>query len=437
MPKIQDYQKRKYYRLSAIMESIQCFLVSLISTNYKLNSFKFFLYKKPIESSLFYNKFGIIILSIKIFFSFIIPITKNKFFKISSEENLRNDFVDSESDNKDDFLWPVPKACKFFSPVEFESKYFDKLVSSYYDSYSRDDLKLSRGEWWEKHSKEFQNQIFFDKKKINKNLLKNFFKFKTEVGLFSVASPLTEKKTKLSKYIEIIQIIANYHSLSKKVKHEILRSVSESKLFNVDSIIYRNQLLSDRVHSQAYYLSQIKKNTDLQYDDKIFFLDIGSGYGSFSRLFMNFFNNSKGILVDLPETNLFASYYLSVNFPKKRIKFFSDLPEDFVIDHKFFDDCDLVILPPFAVKKISNDLIDLVVNTASLGEMSVEYGEFYLEEINRITKKYFYSSNRKNSIDSIWSGYGHYKYKFKYNWQTILYENSPTWHLEYLGRIIK
>ena len=165
MPKIQDYQKRKYYRLSAIMESIQCFLVSLISTNYKLNSFKFFLYKKPIESSLFYNKFGIIILSIKIFFSFIIPITKNKFFKISSEENLRNDFVDSEADNKDDFLWPVPKACKFFSPVEFESKYFDKLVSSYYDSYSRDDLKLSRGEWWEKHSKEFQNQIFLDKKK--------------------------------------------------------------------------------------------------------------------------------------------------------------------------------------------------------------------------------------------------------------------------------
>ena len=116
---------------------------------------------------------------------------------------------------------------------------------------------------------------------------------------------------------------------------------------------------------------------------------------SFSRLFMNFFNNSKGILVDLPETNLFASYYLSVNFPKKRIKFFSDLPEDFEIDHKFFDDCDLVILPPFAVKKISNDLIDLVVNTASLGEMSVEYGEFYLEEINRITKKYFYTQIEK------------------------------------------
>ena len=81
MPKIQDYQKRKYYRLSAIIESVHCLFISLISTNYKLNSFKFFLYKKPIESSLFYNKFGIIILSIKIFFSFFIPITKKKIFQ--------------------------------------------------------------------------------------------------------------------------------------------------------------------------------------------------------------------------------------------------------------------------------------------------------------------------------------------------------------------
>ena len=130
MPKIQDYQKRKYYRLSAIIESVHCLFISLISTNYKLNSFKFFLYKKPIESSLFYNKFGIIILSIKIFFSFFIPITKKKFFKMSSEENLRNDFVDSDSDDKDEFLWPVPEACKFSLSGEFESKYFDKLVSN-------------------------------------------------------------------------------------------------------------------------------------------------------------------------------------------------------------------------------------------------------------------------------------------------------------------
>ena len=84
-----------------------------------------------------------------------------KFFKISSEENLRNDFVDSEADNKDDFLWPVPKACKFLSPVETKVN-TDKLVSSYYDFVHRDDLKLSRGEWWEKHSKLFQKSNFLD-----------------------------------------------------------------------------------------------------------------------------------------------------------------------------------------------------------------------------------------------------------------------------------
>ena len=437
MPKIKDYEKRRYYRFSAIIESLYCLLISFISTNYKLISFRFFLYKRPIESTLFYNKIGIFILSIKIFFSFIIPIKKNKYFKLSSEKNLRNDFVDNDSENKDDFLWPIPKACKFFLPNEFDSDYFDKLVLSYNKSNNNDDLKFDKGEWWENHSNEFKNKIFIDKKKINIDLIKNFFEIQTNAGLISSSSPLTSKKTKLSKYFKIIELIANYHRLSIKVKPEILRNISESKMFNVDSIIYRNQLLSDRVCRHAYYLSQIKKNTDLQYDEKLFFLDLGSGVGCFSRLFMHFFNNAKGILIDLPETNVFASYYLSVNFPKKKIKFLSDLPEDFVIDSKFFEDCDLVILPPFAIKKISNNFIDLVINTASLGEMSVEYGEFYLEEINRITKKYFYSSNRKNSTNSIWSGYGHYKYKFKNDWHTILYESSPTWHLEYLGKIIK
>ena len=436
MPNKKDYEKGNYYRFSAIVESLYCLFISLISTNYKLNSFRFFLYKKPIEATLFYNKIGILILSIKIFFSFIIPIKKNKYFKISSEENLKNDLVDNDSENKDGFLWPIPKTCKFFLPNELDSEYFDKLVLSYNKSYNNDDLKLPRGEWWEKHSKEFQDEILINKKKINVDLMKNFFKIQTSAGLIKSSTPLTTKKTKLSKYFKIIELIANYHGLSKKVKPEILRNVSESKMFNVDSIIYRNQLLSDRVHRHAYYLSQIKKNTDLQYNEKLFFLDLGSGIGCFSRLFMHFFNNSKGILIDLPETNVFASYYMSVNFPEKKIKFLSDLPEDFVIDSKFFKDCDLAIIPPFAIKKISNNFIDLVINTASLGEMSIEYGEFYLEEINRITKKYFYSSNRKNSIDSIWSGYGHYKYKFNNDWHTILYESSPTWHLEYLGEII-
>lgn len=196
MPKIKDYEKRRYYRFSAIIESLYCLLISFISTNYKLKSFRFFLYKRPIESTLFYNKIGIFILSIKIFFSFIIPIKKNKYFKLSSEKNLRNDFVDNDSENKDDFLWPIPKACKFFLPNEFDSDYFDKLVLSYNKSNNNDDLKFDKGEWWENHSNEFKNKIFIDKKKINIDLIKNFFEIQTNAGLISSSSPLTSKKNK-------------------------------------------------------------------------------------------------------------------------------------------------------------------------------------------------------------------------------------------------
>ena len=52
---------------------------------------------------------------------------------MSSEENLRNDFVDSDSMIKMNFYGQFQKHANFPSG-EFESKYFDKLVSSYYDS---------------------------------------------------------------------------------------------------------------------------------------------------------------------------------------------------------------------------------------------------------------------------------------------------------------
>ena len=68
--------------------------------------------------------------------------------------------------------------------------------------------------------------------------------------------------------------------------------------------------------------------------------------------------------------------------------------------------------------------------------MSKEWGKYYMENINRLTKDYFYSVNRKNSSDSIWSGYGHYSYKIDGKWIALIYKSSPSWHLEFLGKKI-
>jgi putative sugar O-methyltransferase len=225
-------------------------------------------------------------------------------------------------------------------------------------------------------------------------------------------------------------------------------SFSESKLFEADSIIYRNQYINERTLRCAYYLSQIKQHSELSYNQKFIFLDLGGGYGLLTRYLLSYFYNSKGILIELPETCILASYYLKKNFPKKKIKILSDLNKNFTINQKSFEDTDIFILPTWSISKVSDNLVDLVINTASLGEMSKKYGEYYLKNINRIAKRYFYSHNRKSAENSIWKeiknpgkteegGYGHYHYKFKGLWNVNLYNSSPGWHLEFLGEKIK
>ena len=58
---------------------------------------------------------------------------------------------------------------------------------------------------------------------------------------------------------------------------------------------------------------------------------------------------------------------------------------------------DFIILEQDDLKKLDNKMVDCVINTASLGEMSQFDQDYYISQIERITKKYFYSVNRHKS----------------------------------------
>ena len=97
-------------------------------------------------------------------------------------------------------------------------------------------------------------------------------------------------------------------------------------------------------------------------------------------------------MVDLPEVCVAASYYLKSNFPNKKISLLSDINiENTFLDKKIVDS-DILIIPSWAIKNLPENFVNLTLNTSSLGEMSVEFGNFYIKEIERITENYFYSS---------------------------------------------
>ena len=81
--------------------------------------------------------------------------------------------------------------------------------------------------------------------------------------------------------------------------------------------------------------------------------EIGGGFGSLARIFLNQFN-SKYILIDLPEANLISTYFLYNHFPDKKFFlydiFFQKIKDNKLkIDENYFDKYDIFILPPWTI----------------------------------------------------------------------------------------
>ena len=70
-------------------------------------------------------------------------------------------------------------------------------------------------------------------------------------------------------------------------------------LGNLKALVYRNQIISSRILTLGYVVSQIK-NLHLNYESSFRFLDLGGGFEIYQDFFYNLLN-SKCVLVDIPE----------------------------------------------------------------------------------------------------------------------------------------
>ena len=107
----------------------------------------------------------------------------------------------------------------------------------------------------------------------------------------------------------------------------------------------------------------------------------------------NHLSNTIPIIIEIPEVCAFAHYFLKNNYPDKKIGTFKDFLNLEKIDDTQVMNYDFVILPQTCIEKIKDKIIDLSINTTSLGEMSNEVQSYCISRW-KITKKYLYSVNR-------------------------------------------
>ena len=120
-----------------------------------------------------------------------------------------------------------------------------------------------------------------------------------------------------SSLLDLIEYIKNWELdqefLIKNLSKKNIGNNNTSKFFLGYHLDY-----AELVHIKFYLhiRNKIKNKID-------FICEIGGGFGSLARIFLNQFN-SKYILIDLPEANLISAYFLQSHFPNKKLFLYDD-----------------------------------------------------------------------------------------------------------------
>ena len=165
----------------------------------------------------------------------------------------------------------------------------------------------------------------------------------------------------------------------------------ESLIGNPFFIEYAGKRINHHLLRSFFYLSRIIKNCEI--GRKPVVLEIGAGFGGLARIFKEWCPAAVYIILDIPETAVMSYYYLRRCFPKAQMF----VAKDGIADWKQLD-CDFLFLSHRAIETIPPDRVQVVINTASLGEMDLDVSGSYIKQVLRMNPRYFYSVNHKIAI---------------------------------------
>ena len=125
-------------------------------------------------------------------------------------------------------------------------------------------------------------------------------------------------------------------------------------------------------------------------------LEIGGGYGRNAFVTVTLHPHLKYFMVDIPPALYIAQRYLSSVFPDRRVFYARDF-SDFSNVKEAFNAAQFVFLLPHQMTLLPDNLIDMVINISSFGEMTKQQVDDYFFHINRVCRGYFYCKQWKNS----------------------------------------
>ena len=253
-----------------------------------------------------------------------------------------------------------------------------------------------------------------------KKMYENLFREKLSVGLHGMHFEMVEKymaqgsnpnETDLQAYLNYsVQYANNFIINCKDVPIKKLERppIGNPYAYKLDDIeIYP-------CAEYHYYYSR-KIGTLINKIESPVVLELGGGFGGMAYYLMRDYPEVKYIGVDLPENAALQAYYLMSYFPDLKIKLWE---ED---DSSENDDYNIMIMPNYAIEKVKENKVTLSYNSYSLAEMGEDAVNNYVNNICRITSKYFLHLNHVHwEINSD-------NFPINYEKFQLLFRNPTSW----------
>ncbi len=176
----------------------------------------------------------------------------------------------------------------------------------------------------------------------------------------------------------------------------LLGRLSEPREGNPPEVMRDGRLISqDLANSVLEYQAILHPDLDRREVSTI--LELGPGYGRTAFVFLTLQPGCRYILIDIPPALYVAQRYLSTIFADRKIfPFRSFSSYDTVRDE--ISQADIAFLTPNQLALLPDKSIDLFINISSLHEMRMDQIRYYFGEIDRLTRKYFYYKQWKETV---------------------------------------
>jgi putative sugar O-methyltransferase len=176
--------------------------------------------------------------------------------------------------------------------------------------------------------------------------------------------------------------------VEKNDANGLLDRLSEPKEGNPPQVMRNGRLISqDLANSLLEYEAILHPELDQQEVRTI--LELGPGYGRTAYVFLTLQPGCRYILVDIPPALYVAQRYLSSVFGERNIFEFRPF-HDFAAVKREFEDAEVIFLTPNQIELLPDKSVDLFINISSLHEMRMDQIRYYFQEIERLTRRYFY-----------------------------------------------